>query len=368
MGKAHGIMSIILITGSAGLIGSESVRFFCGRGFTVVGIDNDMRKVFFGEDASTRWNRDRLLLDYGDRYIHHSVDIRDQEGISRIFAAYGTDIAMVIHTAAQPSHDWAANDPYTDFSVNANGTLVLLENTRMSSPDAVFIFCSTNKVYGDNPNKLPLMDLETRWEIQETHQYSQGIDETMSIDHCKHSLFGASKVAADLLVQEYGRYFGMKTAVFRGGCLTGPGHSGTQLHGFLSYLMKCTMTGNSYQVLGYKGKQVRDNIHSFDLVNAFYHFFEAPRTAEVYNMGGGRFSNCSMLEAIDCCELITGKKLKWNYIETNRIGDHIWWISDTGKFKRHYPGWDLSYGIKEILEEIFNENVGRWILTHAIHE
>lgn len=267
---------------------------------------------------------------------------------------------MIIHTAAQPSHDWAANDPYTDFTVNANGTLVLLENTRQHCPEAVFIFCSTNKVYGDSPNLLPLVEKDLRWEIEQTHPYYQGINEKMSIDNCKHSLFGASKVAADVLVQEYGRYFNMKTACFRGGCLTGPSHSGTKLHGFLSYLMKCTITGQPYQVYGYKGKQVRDNIHSYDLVNAFYHFYQAPRVAEVYNIGGSRFSNCSMLEAIGHCEAITDKKLTWNYVESNRIGDHIWWISDVQKFKSQYPNWELTYTITDILQEIFNENIARW--------
>ena len=354
-------MTIILVTGSAGLIGSESVRFFCERGFTVVGIDNNMRQVFFGEDASTDWNRDRLLKDYGDQYIHHTVDIRDHEAISQVFKTYGKEISLIIHTAAQPSHDWAASDPYTDFTVNANGTLVLLENTRQTCPEAVFIFCSTNKVYGDTPNFLPLVEQELRWEIEESHPYYKGIDETMSIDNCKHSLFGASKVAADVLVQEYGRYFDMKTAAFRGGCLTGPSHSGTQLHGFLSYLMKCTMTGKSYQIYGYKGKQVRDNIHSYDLVNAFYHFYQAPRVAEVYNIGGSRFSNCSMLEAIQDCEAIAEKKLNWEYVESNRIGDHIWWISDVQKFKNHYPNWQLTYSVKDILKEIFTQNVERWI-------
>uniref|UniRef100_B8HT18 NAD-dependent epimerase/dehydratase n=1 Tax=Cyanothece sp. (strain PCC 7425 / ATCC 29141) TaxID=395961 RepID=B8HT18_CYAP4 len=354
-------MKIVLITGSAGLIGSESVRFFCERDFTVVGIDNNMRQVFFGEDASTTWNRDRLLQDYGDRYIHYDIDIRDDEAISKVFNTYGKDIDLVIHTAAQPSHDWAAKDPYTDFTVNANGTLVLLENTRLHAPDAVFIFCSTNKVYGDNPNFLPLIEQETRWEIEAAHTYSQGINESMSIDNTKHSLFGASKVAADVLVQEYGRYFNMKTASFRGGCLTGPSHSGTKLHGFLSYLMKCTMTGYPYQIYGYKGKQVRDNIHSYDLVNAFYHFYQAPRTAEVYNIGGSRFSNCSMLEAIYYCESITERKLNWGYIESNRIGDHIWWISDVNKFKNHYPTWEFTYSIKDILKEIYTCNTDRWI-------
>ncbi|TFI54879.1 NAD-dependent epimerase/dehydratase family protein [Mastigocladus laminosus UU774] len=354
-------MNIALITGSAGLIGSESVSFFCERGFTVVGIDNNMRQKFFGEDASTEWNRDRLIYKYGDRYIHHNVDIRDHEAISRIFKTYSQDIHLIIHTAAQPSHDWAANEPYTDFTVNANGTLVLLENTRQISPNAVFIFCSTNKVYGDTPNYLPLIEQELRWEIEQNHPYYQGIDETMSIDQTKHSLFGASKVAADVLVQEYGRYFDMKTATFRGGCLTGPSHSGTKLHGFLSYLMKCTMTGQTYQVYGYKGKQVRDNIHSYDLVNAFYHFYQTPRIAEVYNIGGSCYSNCSMLEAIQHCEAITDKKLEWSYVESNRIGDHIWWVSNVSKFQKHYPEWQLTYTVPEILKEIFAQNVNRWL-------
>ena len=354
-------MNTVLVTGSAGLIGSESVRFFCERGFSVVGVDNNMRQIFFGQDASTEWNRNRLLEEYGERYIHHSVDIRDSDAMGRLFQMYGTDIDLIIHAAAQPSHDWAARDPHTDFTVNANGTLVLLEHMRQMCPDAVFIFCSTNKVYGDTPNFLPLVEQELRWEIEEAHPYREGIDETMSIDHCKHSLFGASKVAADVLVQEYGRYFGLKTAAFRGGCLTGPSHSGTQLHGFLSYLMKCTMTGMPYTIYGYKGKQVRDNIHSRDLVNAFYHFYRQPRVGEVYNIGGSRFSNCSMLEAIDLCEEIAGKRLDCSYAETNRIGDHIWWISNIRKFKNHYPEWNLTYTVTDILAEIFTENVYRWV-------
>ncbi len=353
-------MNIVLVTGSAGLIGSESVRFFCNLGFTVVGIDNNMREVFFGKNASTQWSRDQLLQDYGDRYIHHNIDIRNHEAVSQIFQSYNKDIRLIIHTAAQPSHDWSASDPYTDFTVNANGTLVLLENTRQHSPEAVFIFCSTNKVYGDTPNFLPLVEQEMRWEIEETHPYNQGIDEKMSIDNCKHSLFGASKVAADILVQEYGRYFSMKTVSFRSGCLTGPGHSGTKLHGFLSYLMKCTITGQPYQVNGYKGKQVRDNIHSYDLVSAFYHFYQAPGVAEVYNIGGSRFSNCSILEAIQHCEVIADRKLIWNYIESNRIGDHIWWISDVHKFKNYYPNWEINYTVEDILKEIFTNNISRW--------
>jgi CDP-paratose 2-epimerase len=353
-------MKIVLITGSAGLIGSEAVRFFCQRGFLAVGVDNNMRQIFFGEEASTTWNRDRLLEEYPGRYVHHDVDVRDHAAVERIFEEYGRDIALIIHTAAQPSHDWAAREPYTDFTVNANGTLVMLENTRRACPGAVFIFCSTNKVYGDRPNALPLVEGEKRWEIVAGHPYYNGIDETMSIDASKHSLFGASKVAADVLVQEYGRYFDMKTAVFRGGCLTGPAHAGTQLHGFLSYLMKCTATGTPYRVFGYKGKQVRDNIHSYDLVNAFHHFYTAPRVGEVYNIGGARFSCCSMLEAIDLCEKIAGKALRWTYEDSNRIGDHIWWISDIRKFKSHHPGWDLTYNVEDILTEIFAANAPRW--------
>lgn len=353
-------MKTVLVTGSNGLIGSEAVAFFCDRGFRTVGLDNDMRKSFFGEGASTEWNRHRLLNKYPDTYTHYDIDIRNNEAVEQVFAKHARDIDLIIHAAAQPSHDWAATDPFTDFTVNANGTLVMLENTRLSCPDATFIFCSTNKVYGDRPNSLPLLEQATRWEIDNSHPYSSGIDESMSIDQCKHSLFGASKVAADIVVQEYGQYFGIKTGVFRGGCLTGPSHSGTKLHGFLSYLMKCTMTGTPYQVLGYKGKQVRDNIHSYDLVNAFFHFYSAPRAGEVYNIGGSRFSSCSLLEAITLCEDITGNRLHWTYDDTNRIGDHIWWVSDISKFKRHYPNWDLTHTIQDILTEIYRSNASRW--------
>ncbi len=349
-------MKTILITGSSGLIGSEAVSFFCEKGYTVVGIDNDMRKAFFGENASTKWNKERLEQLYQSGYIHHDVDIRDEKGIAEIFKRYNSDIELIIHAAAQPSHDWAANEPITDFTVNANGTLNLLENTRQICPDAVFIYCSTNKVYGDTPNELPLIEKETRWEIEKSHPYYKGIDESMSIDNSKHSLFGASKLAADIIVQEYGKYFGMTTVCFRGGCLTGPNHSGTELHGFLAYLMKCTVTGNKYTIFGYKGKQVRDNIHSSDLVNAFYHYFRSPRAGEVYNIGGGRFSNCSMLEAIKMCEEIDGNKLNYSYEESNRIGDHIWWISDNSKFENHYPGWKLNFNIENILVDIHKNN------------
>lgn len=353
-------MTVALITGSAGLIGSEAAAFFANRGLEVVGVDNDMRRVFFGDDASTAWNRNQLEQRLGKRYTHYDIDIRDQAAIADLFKRYGSAISLVIHTAAQPSHDWAAREPHTDFTVNANGTLNLLEATRQYAPNAVFIFTSTNKVYGDTPNRLPLIELERRWEIDPRHTYANGIREDMSIDHTLHSLFGASKVAADVLVQEYGRYFGMATACFRGGCLTGPNHSGAQLHGFLAYLMRCAATGTSYTVYGYKGKQVRDNIHSADLIHAFDAFYRAPRSAEVYNIGGGRFSNCSMLEAIDLCQEITGRDLNWTYSETNRIGDHIWWVSDTSHFEQQYPDWKLEYDVPRILREIYEANRERW--------
>ncbi|HLQ37774.1 MAG TPA: NAD-dependent epimerase/dehydratase family protein, partial [Planctomycetota bacterium] len=340
-------------------VGAASVRRFASLGFRVVGIDNDMRKYFFGAEASTDWSR-RQLEQQLPAYVHHAADIRDAKAIDRLFAEYGTDVKLVIHCASQPSHDWAAREPMTDFSVNATGTLVLLEAMRKSCDQAVFIFMSTNKVYGDTPNCLPLVELETRWEVAPDHAYhDHGIDETMSIDQTKHSLFGASKVAADVMVQEYGQYFGMKTAVFRGGCLTGPGHSGAQLHGFLSYLMKCCIAGSHYTVFGYRGKQVRDNIHCSDLVSCFEHFYRAPRKAEVYNIGGSRHSNCSMLEAIALCEEITGKQMRWSLEGSNRIGDHIWWISDVRRFQRHYPGWSQRYALKETLIEIHDELTGR---------
>ncbi len=353
-------MSVVIITGSAGLIGSESVAYFAERGFDVVGIDNDFRQVFFGAAASTAWNRRSLESRFPDRYRHVNADIRDATAMGDLFESIGARIKLVIHTAAQPSHDWAANDPQMDFTVNANGTLALLEATRKFAPRAPFIFTSTNKVYGDTPNTLPLQELDTRWEIDPAHKFWNGIDETMSIDQSIHSVFGASKVAADVLVQEYGRYFSMATAVFRGGCLTGPNHSGTKLHGFLAYLMKCVATREPYTVFGYKGKQVRDNIHSADLVAAFDEFFRAPRSGEVYNMGGTRFSNCSMIEAIDLCESIAGQKLEWTYTETNRVGDHIWYISDAGKFARHYPNWKQRYNLQQLLTEIYEKNADRW--------
>lgn len=349
-------MNIALITGSAGLIGSEAVRFFSDKGFNIVGIDNDMRGVFFGKEGSIRWNL-QIIKEKVKNYKHYDTDIRNTKAIQRIFKHFGKDIKLIIHTAAQPSHDWAVNDPFMDFTINANATLNLLENTRKYCPGAIFIFTSTNKVYGDTPNYLPLVEMKTRWEIKKGHRYYNGIDETMSVDNTKHSLFGVSKLSADILVQEYGRYFGLKTVCFRGGCLTGPNHSGVELHGFLSYLMKCAMTSRKYMIFGYKGKQVRDNIHSYDLVNAFYNFYKNPRVGEVYNIGGGRFCNCSIIEAIKMCEDITGRKVKYKYVNKPRIGDHIWWISNMNKFKSHYKNWKLTYDIEDILKEIYGLNL-----------
>src|SRR5438067_5332949 len=307
-------MQTVIVTGSSGLIGSETAKRFAQKGLRIVGIDNDMRAEFFGAEASTKSTRDELVKNLR-QYEHHDLDIRDAKSISALFAKHRGAIRAVVHTAAQPSHDWAAREPQTDFTVNANGTLNLLEAARENCPEAPFVFTSTNKVYGDTPNRLPLRELETRWEIEPGHEYERGIPETMSIDATKHSLFGASKVAADVLVQEYGKYFGMKTACFRGGCLTGPNHSGAMLHGFLAYLARCAVTGRQYNVFGYKAKQVRDNIHSADLLAAFNAFFEAPRSAEVYSIGGGRASHCSMFEAIAACERLTGRKMNWKYEE-----------------------------------------------------
>ena len=354
-------MGIALVTGSNGLIGSEAARFFADLGADVVGIDNNLRRTFFGKDGCTLSKRELLLSELHGRYTHYDIDIRDLDAMRACFQRYAGGIDVIIHTAAQPSHDWAARDPIMDFSVNAQGTLNLLELARQYAPNTPFIFTSTNKVYGDRPNSLPLVELESRWEIAPSHEYAAGVPESMSIDNSLHSVFGASKVAADVMVQEYGRYFGMPTVCFRGGCLTGPNHSGAELHGFLAYLMKCCVVERPYTVYGYKGKQVRDNIHSADLVAAFYEFYKAPRSAEVYNIGGGRESNCSMLEAVALCEEISGKRLQISYKEDNRIGDHIWWVSDLAKFKEHYPQWKLSHNVPSILEDIFVRNIDQWV-------
>ncbi len=352
-------MKTVIVTGSGGLVGSETVRHFAALGFQVVGVDNNLREYFFGPEASTRRVVEELERAYPEQFMAVSADIRDFDAMRRAFEEAGP-VDLVVHTAAQPSHDWAAREPFTDFGVNAQGTLNLLEATRQLAPEAVFIFTSTNKVYGDTPNRLPLAERETRWECIEGPYAEKGIDETMSIDQTTHSLFGASKAAADVLVQEYGRYFGMKTGVFRGGCLTGPRHAGAELHGFLAYLMKCAATGREYRIFGYKGKQVRDNIHSADLVTAFEQFYRAPRAGEVYNIGGSRFSHCSMMEAVTLCEDIAGRRMKTAYVETNRVGDHIWWVSDVSKFQAHYPEWRLTKTVRDILEEILEANQSRW--------
>ena len=347
-------MKTVIITGANGLIGSEAVRFFHGKGFRIVGIDNNMREYFFGPSASTIKNKFTFEKEFSN-YIHFSTDIRNEKEIDKIFSKYSSEISVVIHTAAQPSHDWAAREPLTDFTVNANGTLNVLESTRKHCSKAVFIFTSTNKVYGDTPNFLPLIELETRWEVEPSHPFANyGIDESMSIDNSKHSLFGVSKVAADILVQEYGKYFGMNTGIFRGGCLTGPAHNGAELHGFLAYLIKCAVENKPYTIFGYKGKQVRDNIHSFDLINAFWCFYNKPKQGEAYNMGGSRFSNISMIEAIQMIEKISGHKVKYSVSGDNRIGDHIWYVSDIRKFQNDFPEFSYSYDIEKIMREMIS--------------
>jgi CDP-paratose 2-epimerase len=354
-------MPTAIVTGSGGLIGSEAVVRFAELGFDVVGLENDMRARFFGAEASTLHMTETLLARLPDSFASLDVDIRDRDTIERVFAERGGQIELVIHAAAQPSHDWAAGDPHIDFEVNALGTLNLLEATRRHADGATFVHCSTNKVYGDLANSLPLREQELRLELPQDHPYYEGIDTSMSIDRSTHSLFGVSKASADLLVQEYGRYFQMPTVCFRGGCLTGPNHAGTQLHGFLSFLMRATVTGQPYTVFGYGGKQVRDNIHSADLVAAFEAFHQAPRDGgAVYNIGGGRFCNCSMLEAIELCQTISGRALDWTLSEHNRIGDHRWWISDLRPFQRDYPQWSPTRGLEDILREILAENAERW--------
>ena len=353
-------MKTAIITGSSGLIGSEAVRHFAASGFDVIGLDNDMRAQFFGPEASTRHTTADLQREFSN-FRAIDVDIRDGEAIDRVFTEAAKDLELIIHTAAQPSHDWAARDPHTDFSVNAVGTMNLLESTRHHAPNATFIFTSTNKVYGDTPNYLPLIETETRLELPEDHRWFGGIDTTMSIDHTTHSLFGVSKASADLMVQEYGRYFEIPTVCFRGGCLTGPNHAGAQLHGFLAYLMRSTVSGTPYTIFGYGGKQVRDNIHASDVVTAFEAFHNAPRVSAVYNLGGGRFSNCSMLEGIAQCERISGRTLDWTLDDTARIGDHRWWISDLSDFQADYPDWEHEYDLETTLREIHDRNADRWL-------
>ena len=352
-------MPVAIVTGSGGLIGSESVGYLVSQGYDVVGLENDMRARFFGPEASTSAVT-RRLVERHPEFGSADVNIRDRTSVESVFARHAGDVEIIIHTAAQPSHDWAASDPHTDFEVNALGTLNLLEAARRHAPTATFVFTSTNKVYGDTPNALPLVELDTRLELPEDHRYHRGVDTSMSIDRSMHSLFGVSKASADLMVQEYGRYFDMPTVCFRGGCLTGPNHAGAQLHGFLSYLMRCTVTGQPYTVFGYGAKQVRDNIHSADLVRAFAEFHRAPRAGAVYNIGGGRESNCSMLEAIALCQEIAGRELDWTTGEAARMGDHRWWISDLGEFRRDYPEWSIEYDVEGILREMHAQNAEEW--------
>lgn len=358
-------MTVAIVTGSAGLVGSETARFLHAQGLDVVGIDNDMRAYFFGQDASTEWNT-RSLQAALPRYRHAAIDIRNQQAVEDLFREYEGGIGLVVHCAAQPSHDWAAREPMTDFSVNATGTLVMLEATRNHAPDAVFIFTSTNKVYGDTPNLLPLVEQASRWELEPGHPWSEhGIDESMSLDQTKHSVFGASKVAADVMVQEYGRYFGMRTGVFRGGCLTGPAHSGAELHGFLAYLVRCAVTGRPYTIYGYKGKQVRDNIHSNDLVQWFWHFYREPRAGSVYNVGGSRFANCSIIEAIDLIDELSGYRVNFTLTDDARSGDHIWWISDVRRFQQDYPEWRFRHDLRSTLAEMIDASKQRYRAERA---
>ena len=344
-------MSIVLITGSSGLVGSESVSFFSKKGFDVIGIDNNLRRFFFGDEGSTNKIKNDLLKE-NKKFKNYNIDIRKYSALEKIFTKYKKNISLIIHCAAQPSHDYAKDFPILDFNINAMGSLNLLELTKRYCPKAPFIFMSTNKVYGDNPNKLKIVEKKNRWELEKNDKYFKGIDEKFSIDNCTHSFFGVSKTYADLIVQEYGKNIGLKTICFRGGCLTGPNHSGTKLHGFLSYLVKVSLSEKKYSLIGYKGKQVRDNLHSYDLVNAFWEVFKKPVKGEVYNMGGGRYSNCSIIEALDLVENISNINIKRKIIRRPRVGDHIWYISNLSKFKKHYPNWKQKYNTKKIVEEL----------------
>tara|TARA_B100000029_G_scaffold92445_2_gene82371 strand:+ start:3559 stop:4608 length:1050 start_codon:yes stop_codon:yes gene_type:complete len=346
-------MSLAIITGSSGLVGSESVNFFCDKGFDVIGIDNNLRKFFFGNDGSTLWVK-KNLQKRNKKFKHFNLDIRNYDGLEKVFKKYRGKISIIIHCAAQPSHDYGKKFPFLDFHVNATGTLNLLELTKNFCPHAPFIFMSTNKVYGDSPNKLKIYETKTRWELNKIDKNYKGIDENFSIDNSTHSFFGVSKTYADLIVQEYGKNVGLKTVCFRGGCITGPNHSGAKLHGFLSYLVKSCLINKKYNLIGYKGKQVRDNLHSYDLVNCFWEFYKKPRYGEVYNMGGGRFSNCSIIEALNLVEKLCNIVVKRNTIKMPRVGDHIWYISNLNKFKKHYPNWKQKYHTKKIVEELIN--------------
>ena len=344
-------MSLAIITGSSGLVGSEAVNFFSDKGFDVIGIDNNLRQFFFGKNGSTNWVKSQLIK-RNKNFRNFNTDIRNFAELNNIFKKYSKNISLIIHSAAQPSHDYGKNFPFLDFNVNATGTLNLLELTKKYCPNAPFIFMSTNKVYGDNPNKLKILEKKTRWELSDNDKNYDGINENFSIDNSTHSFFGVSKTYADLIVQEYGKNIGLKTVCFRGGCITGPNHSGASLHGFLSYLVKSSLNNKKYNIIGYKGKQVRDNLHSNDLVKCFWEFYKKPRNGEIYNMGGGRYSNCSIIEALSLVEVYTKTKIKKKILKLPRVGDHIWYISDTSKFKKHYPNWKQKYDTKKIIEEL----------------
>jgi CDP-paratose 2-epimerase len=348
-------MSVVLITGSTGLVGSESVSFFCKKGFDVIGVDNNFRKVFFGKDGDTTKVKKNLIKKFKN-YKHFNYDIRNFSNLKKIFLKYKNNIKLIIHAAAQPSHDWAKSNPNLDFEINAMGTLNLLRLTSKYSPRSTFIFMSTNKIYGDNPNRLKLIEKSLRFEIQKKNYFSSGIDETMSIDDNTHSFFGVSKAYADLLVQEYGKNIGLNTVCFRAGCITGPNHAGAKLHGFLSYLVKSAMVKKKYTIIGYKGKQVRDNIHSNDLIECFWSFYKNPRRGEIYNIGGGKFSNCSILEALNYLEKKSNLKIKKEFKKENRVGDHVWYVSNMKKFKVHYPNWKQKYSTSKIIDELIFNN------------
>ena len=344
-------MSLAIITGSTGLVGSESVNFFHNKGFDVVGIDNNFRKVFFGNTGSTDWIKKRLIK-RNKNFKNFSIDIRNYNQLEKLFKKYKKRISVIIHCAAQPSHDYGKNFPFLDFDINAKGTLNLLELTKIYCPNSPFIFMSTNKVYGDNPNKLRFYEKNTRWELKKNDKNFKGIKENFSIDNATHSFFGVSKTYADLIVQEYGKNVGLKTVCFRGGCITGPNHSGAGLHGFLSYLVKICLKSKKYNLIGYKGKQVRDNLHSIDLVNCFWEFYKKPKFGEIYNIGGGRYSNCSIIEALNLVEDISQIEIKRKFLKIPRVGDHMWYVSDTSKFKKDYSNWKQKYNTRKIIEEL----------------